>query len=135
MLLFPLVSCKSAIDGGKVVFSASSLSGIPFESERKVTIKGHEFVYYNVYRSENDEFVLKDSTFYIRNHDIVFGLSFANELACCYDISKGTEDPKPIEPFASGSYSIENYGFEISINKLVSMQYNDINIGKITHWC
>ncbi len=136
-ILSLITSCGSSTNGGKVVFNAASLPNVAVEREQKATINGHEFIYYNVYRSENDEFVLKDNSSFILNYDIVFGLSFSNSNspACCYDVSEGTKDPKPIEPFDSNSYSIENYGFEISINKLISMQYNDVNIGKITHWC
>ena len=125
-------------DGGTVTFTASALPMTPKKEETKVTILGHEFVYCNVYNDGQDNFVLQDDTSYIRNYDIIFGLSFSKGLARAYDISNGKDGLELCEDFHEGeeeqSYSVYQ-GFEITIDKTLSSHHYDENIGKIVHWC
>ena len=126
------------VDGGMATFSASSLPSTPSKEEKETKISGHAFLYYNVYKDEEDNFVLKDDTSYIRNYTLVFGLLFAKGLARAYDISDGKDGFELCQDFYGGnetqSYSVWR-GFEIAIDKTLSSHHYDENIGKIVHWC
>ena len=142
-----LFSCSSASSGDSgslqtpgefVTFTAASLSLSPSAKEQSATIEGHVFTYYNVYKDNEDNFILKDATSYIRNYDITFGLRFGSKLAVAYDLSKGKDGSSPCEVYyeteEAVSYTVSN-GFEIALDKSASTNYADVNIGKIVHWC
>ena len=119
-------------------FDASSLPSEPVQEEKEAKISGHVFVYYNVYKSSDGGFVLKDNTSYIQNKDLVFGMKFKSDFALAYPIEDGIVSDTPMEIMEEKdgyrSYSV-NCGFEIRIPKNISMLYQDISIGKIVHWC
>lgn len=147
LLLLPvaclLFSCSGAeqreAPGGSTTFTAASLPSVPSEEERTAVIEGHTFVYSNVYKDSEDNFVLKDNSAYIRNYDITFGLRLNCELALVYSIAEGEDGSEECELlYENGTeraYSISSPGIEICVSKMISMLYQDVNIGKIEHWC
>lgn len=140
-LMMPLFlcSCAPSTNGGYRTYDASPLSKIASKEEKTVKINGSTFVIYNVYKDDDNNFILKDNSSYIQNKSMVFGVKIASGLGRIYDISKDSSDIKECEVmFDEGGwrgYSIQTQGFEISIDKQISMLYQDINIGKIVSWC
>lgn len=111
----------------------------PVKEERKVTIKKVEFIYYNVYKDGEDNFILKDSSSYLRTYDLTFGVRFLFNGARAYDISKGKDGSEECEIMEEKekeiAYSIISSGFEIAIDKSKPSEYKDVNIGQIQNWC
>ena len=131
--------CFEQTDGGTVTFYASSLPKEPVKKLASVQIEGHTFHYYNAYRDDHDNFVLKDKTSYISNYDIIFGLRFASGDARAYQIKEGARETLECtlmqDKDGERYYSIEGYGFQIMINRGLGDSVTDVNIGKIKHWC
>ena len=127
------------LPGAYHIFDASSLPETPIEEERSATIDGFDFTYYNVYKDNENGFVLKSKESYIRNTSIMFGLVFHSELAAAYklDEEKGNTEEHDLSYESEGyrSYSIFPRGFEIAIDKSLSTEYTDVSIGNIEHWC
>ncbi len=124
--------------GGSTTFTAASLPLSPSKVETETTIEGHSFTYFNVYRDEQDDFVLKDATSYIRNFDIAFALRFESTLAVAYDIHDGKDGSSPCDSYARADGGVDYsvyYGFEIAIDKSAAETYTNVNIGKLEHWC
>ncbi len=125
--------------GTRHFFDASSLPETPIEEERSTTIDGFDFTYYNVYKDNENGFVLKNKDSYIRNTKIIFGLLFHSELAAAYRLDTEERDAEEhelrYEQEGLRSYSIFPRGFEIAIDKSLSVEYTDVNIGTIEHWC
>ena len=123
----------------RYVFNASSLPETPIEEERNATIDGFDFTYCNVYKDSENGFVLKNKDSYIRNTTIIFGLLFHSELAAAsrLDAAEGGIEEHELRYEQEGlrSYSIIPRGFEITIDKSLSAEYADVNIGTIEHWC
>ena len=140
-LMMPLLlcSCAPSTNGGYRTYDASPLPKTASKEEKTVKINGSTFVIYNVYKDDDNNFILKDNSSYIQNKSMVFGVKIASGLGRIYDISKDSSDIKECEVmFDEGGwrgYSIQTQGFEISIDKQISMLYQDINIGKIVSWC
>ncbi len=134
-----LCGCVSSKDGGYRTYDASSLSKAASKEEKTVKINGSAFIIYNVYKDDDNNFILKDNSSYIRNKTMVFGIKIASGLGRIYDISKGSSDVKECEVLFDEDgwrgYSIPTQGFEISIAKETSTLYRDVNIGKIVSWC
>ena len=124
--------------GGTTTFDASSLPNAPAQEEREAKISGHVFLYYNVYKNEDGDFVLKDNSSYIQNKDLVFGMKFKSSFVVAYAMEDGVVSDTPMEIMEEKdgyrSYSV-HYGFEICIPKDISMLYQDVCIGKIIYWC
>ncbi len=123
--------------GGVTVITADLISTTPVEEIKTFTSEGHTFIYYNVYNDGEGNFVMADNTSYIANNDIIFGLSVKS--AWVYSVKDNEQTL--IDYNYKGDdgycyYSIESYGIEIhGISTSISMLYENINIGKITHWC
>lgn len=128
---------NSDIEGGVTVITADLISTTPVEEIKTFTSEGHTFIYYNVYNDGEGNFVMADNTSYIANNDIIFGLSVKS--AWVYSVNDNEQTL--IDYNYKGDdgycyYSIESYGIEIhGISTSISMLYENINIGKITHWC
>ena len=127
----------SDIDGGVTVITADLISTTPVEEIKTFTSEGHTFIYYNVYNDGDGNFVMADNTSFIANNDIIFGLSVKS--AWVYSVKDNEQtlinyNYKGDDGYCY--YSIESYGIEIhGISTSISMLYENINIGKITHWC
>lgn len=100
----------------------------------------HTFIYYNVYNDGNGNFVMADNSSFISNKSIQFGLRIKSMWV--YKINKnGDSEDTPIQyknldEDGYYSYSIESFGFNIyGVSRSISLEYKDINIGKIYHWC
>ena len=123
--------------GGVTVITADLISTTPVEEIKTFTSEGHTFIYYNVYNDGEGNFVMADNTSFIANNDIIFGLS----VKSAWDYSVNDNEQTLIDYNYKGDdgycyYSIESYGIEIhGISTSISMLYENINIGKITHWC
>ena len=111
----------------------------PVKEERSVTIKKAEFTYYNVYKDDEDNFILKDSSSYLRTYSFTFGVRFLFNGARAYDISEGKDGSEECnvmeEKEKEIAYSISAPGFEIAIDKSKPSEYKDVNIGQIQNWC
>lgn len=120
-----------------MIFKATSLPLTPICNKKEIDISGHTFFYYNVYNDGEGNFVLKDDFSYIKNYDIIFGLSFAQGYAKAYDISSDNDGFTLCEERYSDKrrqcYSVYN-GFEIAIDRSLSSIKTDVNIGCIEHW-
>lgn len=134
-----LSGCGEARSGGSETISASALPTSPVEKCQSFVWEGHTFSYSNVYRDSDDNFILKDRFSYILNYDLVFGVRFSDGGARAYKSKEGAD---PMEECTlmqvdggQRYYSIEEYGFQIMINRSLDSTVSDVNIGKITHWC
>lgn len=138
LVLLALASCSP---GEATTFSASKLGTSPLEKEQTVTISDHLFTYYNVSSDSNGNFILADSSSYITNSDMIFGIRFLHSTdVCVYDLSDASNISKieaKTKDYDNGDwgYQIDNYGFKISLDSTSSTSYTKINIGQITHWC
>ncbi len=123
--------------GGVTVITADLIPTTPVKEIKTFTFEGHTFTYYNVFSDGEGNFVMADNTSYIANNDIIFGLSVKSE----YVYSINDNEQTLIDYNNKGDdgyyyYSVESYGIEIrGISTSISMLYENINIGKITHWC
>ncbi len=145
LLLLPIVSCLLAgcqpkPNGGSITFTADLIGDTPVEEDKTFTYKGHTFIYYNVYNDGNGNFVMANNASYIANNDIQFGLRVKS--AFVYTVPEDGSEPVWIEPSVHNKnsgyydYAIQVFGFQIrGVGLNISMNYTDINIGKITHWC
>lgn len=143
--LLPIIllsSCRinSGVDGGNLEITANHISSTPVKEMKTFKVEGHTFIYYNVYNDGNGNFVMADNSSFISNNSIQFGLRVKSMWV--YEINKNgySKDPpiqyKYLDEYGYYSYSIESFGFEIyGVSKSISLEYKDINIGKIYHWC
>lgn len=136
MGLASLSAC--AKNGGSITFTANSISSTPIKEEKSFTYKGYEFIYYNVYNDGNGNFVMADNTSYIANKDIQFGLKVKTEFVYKY-VEDGDGELiyyTNLDDEGYYNYSIVDFGFVIrGVGTSYSMVYENINIGKIIHWC
>lgn len=135
-----ITGCKPKPNGGSITFTADLIGDTPIEEEKTFTYKGHTFIYYNVYNDGNGNFVMANNDSYIANNDIQFGLRVKS--AYVYTVPEDGGEPVWIEPSVHNKnggyydYAIQVFGFQIrGIGLNISMNYTDINIGTITHWC
>ncbi len=139
LCLLPSCQSEPIAPGGTTTFYANSLPSVAVAEEKEVKISGHTFVYYNVYKDNEDNFILKDDSSYIINRDIIFGLKFSSGVARAYTIQEKEGEPQECNLMEDNGefryYSIEVYGFMICVDKTLSSTHQDVNIGKIAHWC
>ncbi len=132
-------SCAEPTNGGVTVLYASALPKTPVKEIRDMAIKGHTFRYYNVYRDDQDNFILKDKTSFISNKDIIFGFRFASGNARAYHFEEGSSEPYEctlmLEEAGERYYSIEEFGFQVMIDRSLEESVTDVNIGKMKYWC
>lgn len=123
--------------GNRIVVTADLIPTTPVKEIKSFTFKGHTFVYYNVYNDGDGNFVMADNSSYIANNDIIFGLSVKSEYV--YNVKDNEKtlinyNYKGNDGYCN--YAVQNYGIEIrGIAVEISMLYENINVGKITHWC
>ena len=131
--------CFEQRNGGTTTFYAYALPKAPVQETRSVVIEGHTFNYYNVYRDDQDNFILKDKTSYISNDDICFGFRFASGDARAYYFKEGSPEAYECtlmqDKDGERYYSIEGCGFQVMINRSLDESVTDVNIGKMKHWC
>ncbi len=137
--LLSLAGCFEGVGGGIKTISASSLPSSPVTEARSFEACGYTFYYWRVYKDEHDNFVLKDRYSYIINCDMNFGLRFASSgVARAYELRDGAADPVECDLMQEKEgelyYSLL-LGFKIQIDPHLSVSYEDINIGKLKHWC
>ncbi len=135
--IFLLSSCNKA--GGIETYSASKIGKEPVLEEKTITIKKHEFTYYNVYSDDKGNFILKDQTSYIKNYDLSFGVRFKhNDDIQIYDIT--SEKSVLLEPICT-DYENGDWGYQVNCGFMIckslesTEDFCDMNIGKISHWC
>ena len=133
--VLPLFSCDSS-NGGTITFDASQISKTPKEEVQTFKYKNHSFIYYNVYNDGDGNFVMADNSSYIYNDDIQFGLKVGTPYV--YQKEDGEEKLLDYKDCNGGQYifSIIDHGFTIRGCALeISLSIENVNIGKITHWC
>lgn len=145
ILLLPIIllsSCRinSGVDGESIEITANHISSTPIKEVKTFKEGKHTFIYYNVYNDGNGNFVMSDNSSFICNKSIQFGLRVKSMWV--YEINKsGDSEDAPIQykyldENGYYNYSIESFGFDIyGVSKSMSLEYKNINIGKIYHWC
>ena len=132
-------SCSEPTSGGVTTLYASSLPKTPVKETRDAVIEGHAFSYYNVYRDDQDNFILKDKTSFISNNDIIFGFRFASGEARAYRFEEGSSEAYECtlmqDKGGERYYSIKEYGFQVMIDRSFDESVTDVNIGKMKIWC
>ena len=140
--IFLLSSCTigSEVDGVTLKITANHISSMPVKEMKTFKVEGHTFIYYNVYNDGNGNFVMADNSSFISNNSIQFGLRVKSMWV--YEINRNGDSKdtpiqyKYLDEDGYYSYSIESFGFEIyGVSKSISLEYKDINVGKIYHWC
>ncbi len=142
-LILPILclasGCAEPTSGGVTTFYASALPKTPVKETRDAVIMGHTFTYYNVYRDDQDNFILKDKTSFISNNDIIFGFRFASGNARAYCFEEGSSEPYECtlmqDKDGERYYSIKECGFQVMIDRSLDESVMDVNIGKMKHWC
>ena len=127
-----------AKSGGTVEFSAKAIGKTAYAEEKTVTIKDHQFTYYNVKSSDDGGWVLVDKTSYIINTDISFG--FRYKQASLVSITKygdASDDPRDMGEVDTypGYRNYQVYGgFKLAIKESLDTN-GEIDIGVLMHWC
>ena len=139
------VSYKLLIDvvttlnsGGTERYYAKAIGTIAYKEEKSITIKKHQFTYYNVKSSKDGGWVLLDHTSYIVNTDIQFGFRYKNaDLVMISIYGDSVNIPSQMEDSDQypgyTNYQVYN-GFKLAIKESVQPG-EGIDIGVLMHWC
>lgn len=124
-----LTSCLRA--GGMKEIRATKLDTTPVLENKSTSISGFAITYYNVYKDENDSFVLADDTSYIIVEGRSLGIAYAKSEAEAYNYSskEKLENIRPYESNELGYFS----NFETIIIKPITGS-TAVNIGIIKYW-
>ena len=103
----------------------------PVLENKSTSISGFVITYYNVYKDENDSFVLADDTSYIIVEGRSLGIAYAKSEAEAYNYSskEKLENIRPDESNELGYFS----NFETIIIKPITGS-TAVNIGIIKYW-
>ena len=140
LLLLPFSACTYNTDGTPIVFEATSLGKTAVREEKTITIKDHEFIYFNVCSDDDGNFILASHDAYISNNDIQFGVRFKHVANVVIYDTTNQDNYVPLDPMSkeydNGDWGYQvNSGFTIRQNIVLSIDGSPYNIGKITHWC
>ncbi len=127
-------------NGGSFTIDASKLDIVAYEEEKSIKLKDKEkkntyvLTYYNVYRNDDNEFILKDNTSYLIFEKLDAYFSYDN-----YELK--VTDYDELTLLESHKISDVRYSVFIAGVKKVRVSLNeddsnlDVNIGFIETWC
>lgn len=137
---FVLASCQNYIrPGGVTKFTAIKISHNPVKEVKTLKDQGYTFTYYNVYSDNDGNFIMKDNSSFIINDDFQFGMKVKSPFV--YKLNDNNNDEELIEYDYLDEEGYYNYtivypGIIIyGIDREASLNYENINIGYIFHWC